>query len=212
MELGRIAPDRVIGAHVTQAWCEPPEDAPGLVERLSPRDRAAMEARSGYLENEASYGMVQGQQPQTPAHALCDSPVGLLGWNAQAMHEHGLDTEATLTHASVHRLTGTAGSALRIYAEEMRHPAADRSDFPLAAAQFPGGLPTVRAFAEHDHDLRSWTEFDRGGHYAAYEVPDLLAGDVRRFFAALRDGGRAPAPRGPPRRWRRRAAWGRMNG
>ncbi|GAA1108907.1 epoxide hydrolase family protein [Nocardiopsis composta] len=188
VELGRIAPDRVIGAHVTQSWCEPPEDAPGLVERLSPRDRAAMRAWNDYLENEAAYGIVQGQQPQTLAHALCDSPVGLLGWNAQAMHEHGLDTEAILTHASVHWLTGTAGSALRIYAEELRDPPADRSAFPLAVAQFPGDLPSVRAFTEHNHDLRSWTEFDRGGHYAAYEVPDLLAGDVRRFFSSLRDG------------------------
>ena len=187
-EIGRVAPDRLVGAHVTQAWAPPPDDDPTWVEQLSPTDRAAWNAFQNYVANEAAYGVVQAQQPQTIAHALADSPVGLLGWNAQAMHEHGLDTDAILTHVTIHWLTGTAGSAIRIYAENARQePPADPTTVPLAVAQFPGDLPSVRAFAAHQHrNIVSWNRFDRGGHYAAHDAPDLLVADIRQFFGVLR--------------------------
>ena len=191
-ELGRVAPDRVVGAHVTQTWDPPPDDDPARVEQLSPQDRAAWDAFQNYVTNEAAYGVVQAQQPQTLAHALADSPVGLLGWNAQAMHEHGLDTDTILTHVTIHWLTGTAGSAIRIYAEEGREePSVGPTTVPLGVAQFPNDLPSIRAFSEHAHtNIVSWNHYDRGGHYAAHDAPDLLVGDIRQFFAALRSGER----------------------
>ena len=67
---------------------------------------------------EVPYGHVPAGQPQRLAHALADSPVGLLAWNSQAMAD--LDPDALLTHVTIHWLTGTAGSAPRIYAEEDR--------------------------------------------------------------------------------------------
>ena len=58
---------------------------------------------------------------------------------------------------------------------------------PLGVAQFAGDLASVRAFAEHAYPtLRSWHAYDRGGHYAAHNAPDLLAADLRGFFADLR--------------------------
>ncbi|SDM63861.1 hypothetical protein [Allokutzneria albata] len=104
----------------------------------------------------AQGGVVQAQQPQTLAHTLADSPVGLLGWNAQAMHEHGLDNDAILTTVAV------------------------------GVARFPGDLPSIRVFSEHHHNIVSWNEYDRGGHYAAQDAPDLLAHDIREFFTAVR--------------------------
>lgn len=62
----------MIGAHVTQAWSPPPDDDPARLANLSPRDKAALDAFQHYADNEASYGTVLGQQPQT----LADSPVG----------------------------------------------------------------------------------------------------------------------------------------
>ena len=190
VELGRIAPFAVLGAHVTQAWSAPPADDPAAVARLSPQDRAALEAWQHYVDNEASYGTVQAEQPQTLAHALSDSPAGLLGWNAQAMHAHGLDDDTLLTHVTIHWLTGTAGSAIRIYAEHAREePAAESSPVPLGVAQFPNDLATVRAFAERAHPrLVSWNRYDRGGHYAAHDAPDLLVADIRQFFEKVRGG------------------------
>ncbi|GAA3987732.1 hypothetical protein GCM10022247_02530 [Allokutzneria multivorans] len=187
VELGRIAPEHVVGAHVTQTWDPPPSDDPKWVAELGPKDKAAWEAFQDYASNEAAYGVVQAQQPQTLAHALADSPVGLLGWNAQAMHNHGLDNDAILTHVMIHWLTGTAGSAIRIYADYAREtPSPGPTTVPVGVAQFPGDLPSIRVFSEHHHDILSWNEYDRGGHYAAQDAPDLLVHDIREFFTAAR--------------------------
>jgi pimeloyl-ACP methyl ester carboxylesterase len=186
-ELGRVAPEHVVGAHVTQTWDPPPDDDPKWVAELGPKDKAAWDAFQNYVNNEAAYGVVQAQQPQTLAHALADSPVGLLGWNAQAMHEHGLDNDAILTHVTIHWLTGTAGSAIRIYADHAREePATGPTTVPLGVAQFPGDLPSIRVFSEHHHNIVSWNEYDRGGHYASQDAPDLLVHDIREFFTAVR--------------------------
>lgn len=177
-------PSRVLGVHVTQAWAPPPADDPGAVERLDATDRATLEAFARYDAEQSAYGTVAAQAPQTLAHALDDSPVGLLGWIVQAMPD--LDADARVAAAALLWLTVTAGSALRIYQAAAAEPAAAPTPVPVAVAQFPGDLPSIRAFAEHVHpDLRSWTVFDRGGHYAARQAPDLLVGDLRRFVGEL---------------------------
>lgn len=197
-ELGRVAPDSVVGVHVTQlfsppdgeiAYLPPTIEAPGLAD-LSPIDRAALKVWRHYQRNDASYHHVQARQPQTLAHALSDSPTGLLGWNSQVMA--GLDPEVLLTHVSIHWLTGTAGSALRIYAEQERQePPAGPTTVPVGLAHFANDLPAIRAYAERDHaNIISWNNYDKGGHYAAHQVPDLLVADIRDFFAALPAGTR----------------------
>ncbi|WP_219414815.1 epoxide hydrolase family protein [Pseudonocardia nigra] len=182
-ELGRVAPDAVVGVHVTQIFSAP--DAGLEPAQLSPADRAALDGWRWVEDNMSSYSHVQAQQPQTLAHALSDSPAGLLGWNSQVMD--GLDVEVLLTHVSIHWLSGTAGSALRIYAEEDRQSAPDGpTTVPLGLAQFPNDLPAIRACAECAHStIVSWNVYDRGGHYVAHQAPDLLTADIRAFFASL---------------------------
>ena len=186
-ELGRAAPDAVVGVHVTQAWATPPDDDPAHVAALSPRDRDAWKAFRDFADGGAAvYGTVHSHVPQTLAHALADSPVGLLGWNDQCMDD--LDTDTLLTHVSIHWLTGTAGSAIRIYAEDSRQePVTGPTTVPIGVAQFPGDLPSVRAFAERQHtNIVSWTDYDRGGHYASHQAPELLVSDLRNVFSGLR--------------------------
>ncbi len=101
-----------------------------------------------------------------------------------------LDSEALLTHVMVHWLTGTAGSAPRIYAEEDRQqPPSGPTTIPpalappLGLAQFPHDWSSDRALAEEQHArILSWNIYDRGGHYAARQAPDLLVQDIRAFF------------------------------
>ncbi|GAA1330968.1 hypothetical protein GCM10009610_69860 [Pseudonocardia xinjiangensis] len=184
-ELAHIAPATMIGAHVTQVWVPPPADDPDWASTLSGRDARTLADFRDLFDNHASYGAVHGQQPQTIAHALSDSPVGLLGWNAQVMG--GLNTDILLTHVAIHWLTGTAGSAIRIYAEHSREPArTSPSTVPLAVAQFAGDLGSIRYLAERAHSrIVSWNEYDRGGHYATHDAPDLWLNDLRTFFATL---------------------------
>src|SRR5262245_19690128 len=192
-ELGRLAPDAVIGVHVTQvfslpegevAYYPPSVDSADLT-RLSPADRSALEFLRSFQRTMASYHHVQAQQPHTLAHALSDSPVGLLGWNSQCMAH--LDVEMLLTHVSIHWLTGTAGSALRIYADhERQQPTTGPTTTPFALASFAHDMRPIRPYAERDHaNIVSWKLYDRGGHYAAHQAPDLLVDDIRTFFAAL---------------------------
>ncbi len=198
-ELGRCAPGAVVGVHVTQIFSGPdgetgylppnPPDAASAPPDLSADDRAALEARRGYQRYGTSYHHVQAQQPQTLAHALSDSPAGLLGWNAQAMHGH-VDPDTLLTHVSMHWLSGTAGSAIRIYAEHDREdPPEGPTTVPLGLANFAHDLPAIRRYAERDHaSIVSWNVYDRGGHYCAHQEPDLLVDDIRGFFERVGSG------------------------
>jgi epoxide hydrolase len=165
-EMAQAASDEVVGVHVTQVFPAGP----------------------GEVRN-ASYGHVHADQPQTLAHALADSPVGLLAWNSQCMPD--LDPDALLTHVMVHWLTGTAGSAPRIYAEEDRQQPPNGPatipfglTVPIGLAQFPNDWPSDRGLAEEQRArILSWNVYDRGGHYAARQAPDLLVRDIREFFA-----------------------------
>ncbi|MGD0810508.1 MAG: hypothetical protein ABSA91_12510 [Acidimicrobiales bacterium] len=104
-----------------------------------------------------------------------------------------LDRDALLTHVTAHWVTGTAGSAPRIYAEEDRQqpPSGPTTippglPVPFALAQFPNDWPSDRALAERQHaNIVSWNTYPRGGHYAARQAPDLLVQDIRGFFGGL---------------------------
>jgi epoxide hydrolase len=194
-ELGRVAPDVVVGVHVTQLysfpdgeWLSyPPSVEPDLGE-LTPADRAALNGLRHLQRHAGAYAHVNAQQPDLLGFALTDSPVGLLAWNGQAMS--ALDRDTLLTHVTIYWLTGTATSAMRIYTEHGRQrPAAGPTTVPLALAQFPNDLQAIRVCAERDHaNIVSWNTYDRGGHYAAHEAPDLLVHDIRTFFTGRTPG------------------------
>jgi epoxide hydrolase len=83
-------------------------------------------------------------------------------------------------------LTETLASSARIYKESPQWGAElESSGVPTGCALFPGDS-TIRAIAERQNNVVHWSEFDRGGHFAAMEAPDLLVDDVRAFFQKLR--------------------------
>jgi epoxide hydrolase len=140
--------------------------------------------------------LIQANKPQTIAYALTDSPVGQLAWIVEkfqewtdpnrALPEDAVDLDQLLLNVSVYWFTATAGSAARIYAEGSAAWGApvERSAVPTGVAVFPGDA-SVRPLLEREHTITHWSEFDRGGHFPAMEVPDLLIADVRRFFATV---------------------------
>ena len=141
---------------------------------------------------------VQGTRPQTIAHALTDSPAGLLAWivekfqewtdPAAKLPEDAVDRDRILTDVSIYWFTATAGSAAHTYYERFNDPAMwtprERSAIPVAVAVFTTDV-TVRPFAAKAHNVVRWSEFGRGGHFAALEAPDLLTADVREFFRSI---------------------------
>ena len=191
-EVGRLAPERVAGVHVTQLFSFPTGD-PAELDGLSDEDQAGMAVLKWFWEEKGAFNVVQSQQPQTLAHALSDSPVGLLGWLDQLLGEE-LDDDFVLTNAAIYWLTGTPGSSIRLYAENARsgHHPAEPTTVPVALAMAEGDFKSIRRFCERDHrNIVSWRQLDppARGHYTAHTATDALTEDIRRFFVeALAEG------------------------
>jgi epoxide hydrolase len=189
-ETGLADPDHLVGLHRNFPITFPPEDPAELAE-LSDDDKARLERLAGF-EARSGYAVVQGTRPQTLAYALTDSPAGQLAWNVEWFEAYGdrlgvLDRDAILTNVTLYWLTETAGSAARLYKESSQAWGPQPlSAVPTGVAVFPENSPPVRRLAERTDNIVHWTEFDRGGHFAAMEVPDLLVSDIRLFFSQLR--------------------------
>jgi epoxide hydrolase len=185
-ELGRIDAEHVVGLHVTQIFSFPSGD-PSEMADLTPEEQGQLATLQWFYENKFSFNQLMSQQPQTLAYALSDSPVGLLAWNAQLFGED-LDDDFILTNVMLYWLTGTGGSAARLYYEDAHATQpTEPTTVPLGLAAFGGDFSGIRRFAERDHsNIVRWSTFDHGGHFAAHKAPDLLVGDIRSFFEPLR--------------------------
>jgi pimeloyl-ACP methyl ester carboxylesterase len=182
---GRLDPDHVIGVHVNQIFSFPSGD-PAEFEGLTREELQYLEFLQGFVERSV-HDKVQEAQPQTIAHALADSPAGQLAWSGQ-LFGNALSPDEILTNVSIYWLTNTAASAARIYYEDKRaeHPT-EPTTAPIGLASFAYDFRPIRRFAERDHaNIVSWSEFDRGSHWAAHDAPDLLVGDIRQFFRRFR--------------------------
>jgi pimeloyl-ACP methyl ester carboxylesterase len=202
-ELGRTRPDQVIGVHLNLipgagASAEPAEDE---LSALSPAERertlASWERARRWAGEKQGYADLQATRPQTLAYALTDSPVGQLAWIAEKFTEWtdsragGIDRDRLLTNVMIYWLTRTAGSSARIYYERAHAeywgepPEPSSAKTALAAFAQENFIP-LRHIADRTNNIVRWTEFDRGGHFAAMEQPDLLVADIRAFFREIR--------------------------
>jgi pimeloyl-ACP methyl ester carboxylesterase len=200
--LGIVEPARVVGVHVNTLQLSREADpvlgvggSGPTTDGFNDQEKARLDAGARFLAEGAGYGMLQSTRPQTLSYALTDSPVGQLAWIAEKFHEwsdprHRPDRDDVLTNVTLYWLTRTAGSSARLYyeaAKAARRAAPPPLRVPTGVAVFPHDIgPPIRRLAERDSNIVHWTEFDRGGHFAAMEVPDLLVGDVRTFFRSLR--------------------------
>ncbi|MEU7832171.1 epoxide hydrolase family protein [Nonomuraea sp. NPDC049129] len=186
-ELGRLAPEHVVGVHVTQLFSFPSGD-PAEFANLSEEDQAGLAVLDWFWKEKGAFNVLQSQQPQTLAHAITDSPAGLLGWLAQLFDED-LDDDFVLTNAAIHWFTGTAGSALRLYWENARmETPKEPTTVPTALAMAEGDFKSIRAFAERDHTgIVSWKtlEAPAHGHYTAHTATEAITTDIRAFFDGL---------------------------
>jgi epoxide hydrolase len=176
-----------LGAHVLQLFSFP-SGASGEMDSFGPKEYAALEFL-GWFQSVGGYNQMNGTRPQTIAAALSDSPVGQLAYN-ELFENFGNGTslvsaEQVLTQVSLYWLTNTSANAVRYHYTEGRSGAEPQvSHGRTGVAVFKDDFQTIRPLAERDNDnLVHWSEFDRGGHYAALEVPELVVGDLRVFFA-----------------------------
>ena len=194
-EVGRQDAEHVVGVHVTQLFSFPSGD-PAEFAKLSDEDRAALEFLQFFFEERMGFNKIMSTRPLTLAHALADSPVGQLAWNAELFNNWDgarpagdpVDPDYILTNVMLYWLTDTAGSAAQLYYEDAHseHPTTPTTT-PIGLAGFANDFRSMRPFAERDHaNIIHWKTYDCGGHYAAREAPDVLAADIREFFRLVR--------------------------
>ncbi len=191
--LGQEFPSHLAGIHVV-----PPLVAPDLSVDLTETERASLEALRHAEAHESGYSAQMSTKPQTVGYALNDSPAGLCAWIVEKFLTWS-DTELTrdqmLDGITLYWLTGTATSSARLYRESFAEVGAwfnestvDTVDVPTGCSIFPAEMPRPsRRWAERRFtDIRHWGELPRGGHFAAWEQPDLFTSELRTFFRKVR--------------------------
>jgi pimeloyl-ACP methyl ester carboxylesterase len=194
-------PDRVVGLHLTMAGIRPTtgEGAPPLTEA----EQAFLATMRRWHAWEGGYQDIQGTKPQSLAYALTDSPAGLAAWIVEKFRAWSdcdgnltsvLTMDELLTNIMVYWVSGCIGSSMRLYFESRRDgwrlPVGERIEVPTGLARFPAELSQPpREWVERAYRVERWTEFPRGGHFAAMEQPVALVAGVREFFRPLRSSG-----------------------
>lgn len=187
-ELGLLEPEGFLGLHVLQLFSFPSGD-PSEFERLEPSDYAGLEHMQ-WFQSVGGYNTMNASRPQTIGAALSDSPLGLLAYS-ELFESFGNGTslvplETVLVEVSVAWFANAAAGMARGYLEDARAAAEPQVNHARTGVSvFADDFQTIRVFAERDNDrIEQWTRHERGGHYAALEVPEVLAGDLVAFFAS----------------------------
>ncbi|MER8411739.1 epoxide hydrolase family protein [Mesorhizobium sp. M7A.F.Ca.US.010.02.1.1] len=198
------APEGLLGIHTNMPATVPPEIAKALADGepapdgLSADEKVAYEQMSALYTKGAGYALMMVTRPQTLGYALTDSPVGLAAWYYDKFADwtySGGDPEKSLTKdemlddISLYWFTGTATSGARLYWENNANNfnAVD-INIPAAITVFPGEIyQAPKSWADKAyHDLIYYNKVDKGGHFAAWEQPELFTYELRAAFKTLR--------------------------
>ena len=199
--LGQQDRKHVIGIHLTPPLAGPD---PTTFDTLTNKERAAMADLERSAEWESGYSMEHSTRPQTIGYALVDSPVALCAWiieKFRAWTDCEGDLESVLTRDEIldnlmlYWLPATGASSARLYWESIRQvnrwiaeSAKDKVDVPTGCSIFPKELqrPSRRWTEKRFVDIRYWNEPSKGGHFAAFEQPEIFTDEVRAFFRLVR--------------------------
>lgn len=203
--MARQAAAGLLGIHINLPATIPPEVAAVLAAGgpapagLSAKERAAFDSLDTFYKKYRAYGAIMGTRPQTIGYALADSPVGLAAWiydynNGEP--ERLLNRDDVLDDVTLYWLTNTATSAARLYWETAGQSvvlaAAQKTteiSIPVAITVFPEEVyraPETWARRAY-RNLIYFHEVDKGGHFAAWEEPELFSAELRAAFRSLRE-------------------------
>ncbi len=185
-EIGLTEP--VIGVHANGTLGTPVSRIDQ--DTLTEAERRRLDDAQRFRVSRTGYALMQGQRPYTLAAALVDSPAGMLAWHADVFEWFGdavgsLSRDFRLTSVMLYWLNGCVARLYHDAEDNAWSEAQEVSDTPTGVAVFPTDT-SIRAFAERENKIVHWSEFDRGGHFAAAQAPDEFTSDVREFFRALR--------------------------
>lgn len=194
-QIGVIDPGHCAGIHVTMSMTSMPSGPP-----TEPDELRAIERFQQYVAVDAGYANQQKTRPQTLGYGLHDSPVGQLAWILEKFwawtdHRHAPDDpvavlgrDEVLDDITLYWVTGTATSSARLYWESFGKITQPPVGVPTGVASYPAEIvPPVRKWMEPVFtNITHWREYDRGGHFPAWEVPATFVADLVEWAAPLR--------------------------
>jgi pimeloyl-ACP methyl ester carboxylesterase len=192
--IGAQAPDGCIGIHVNMPMAAP---APEDLQSPGPRELQALAKLQHYQQWDSGYSKQQATRPQTLGYGLADSPVGQAAWIYEKMWswtdndgapESALTMDEMLDNIMLYWLPNTGTSSARLYWESFGSFAPRDIHLPTGVSLFPKEImrPTRKWVETSMHQLIHWNELDKGGHFAAWEQPELYVNEVRTCFRQLR--------------------------
>jgi epoxide hydrolase len=199
--IGRRDREHVLGIHLMPPLAGPD---PSTFDGLTDSERAALADLERTSEWESGYSQEHATRPQTIGYSLTDSPAGLCAWivekfwawtDCDGHPENALTRDELLDNLMLYWLPRTGASSARLYWESIRQvdewiagAATDIVDVPTGCSIFPKEIqrPSRRWAERRFPDIRHWSEPDRGGHFAAFEQPELFVDELRTFFRQLR--------------------------
>lgn len=163
---------------------------------LNDVEKQAYDRNKQWQQTEGTFTLLQSTKPQTLSYELNDSPSGLAGWYIEKFRnwtdnngnvEERFSKDELLTNLSIYWFTQTAGSAERLYYEGIKEPPikpGQKVKVPTYIAVFPKDiLQMPESFAQKFFNVKQWQMMPSGGHFAAFEVPEALAKNVREAFS-----------------------------
>ena len=191
--LGAVDPDHCAAIHLTLAMGtrRSTEGDP------TPDEERAIQGAEYYQAWDSGYSKQQSTRPQTLGYGLADSPAGQAAWilekfwawtDCDGHPENVLDRDELLDNVMFYWATNSAASSARLYWESFARGRPTQISVPVGVAVYPKEIVTpVRAWMEADYpNIVHWSEQPRGGHFAAFEQPELFVADVRECFRQFR--------------------------
>jgi pimeloyl-ACP methyl ester carboxylesterase len=202
------APDGLLGIHINMPGTVPPSvlrlirNRDPVPSNFSEAEKVAFAGLEYFYRKGFGYAEMMNTRPQTLGYALADSPVGMLAFfydkftewtHSGRQPEKVLAQDDMLDDVTLYWLTNTGTSSSRSYWDAAQGGGGPFNAFeitkvPVAVTIFPGEIYRApRSWAEQCfHKLIYWNEVDKGGHFAAWEQPDLFASELRAAFRSLR--------------------------
>lgn len=167
-----------------------------MMKDLTAEEQASLARFAAYQTQGAGYAEIQRTKPQTLGYGLADSPVGQMAWIVEKFQgwsdgahtpDDSFDRDRLLDNVMLYWLNNAGASSARLYRESFGDPNMDPILMPSGCSIFPNEIMTPsRRWAEtRFKDLRYWGEPERGGHFAAMEVPELFVTEVRSCFQEM---------------------------
>jgi pimeloyl-ACP methyl ester carboxylesterase len=192
--LGMLRPDGLLGIHLNSQYAFPAQ----IPDALSPEEQYAVDTLALYTGGMGGANHLQGTKPETIGFALADSPAGQAAWiydkfqsktDNTGLAEDALSRDEILDAISLYWFTNSAASSARIYWENNGSSmAGPRLTLPVAVTVFPRDIPRLpRNWIEDTYtNVIHYGEAARGGHFAAFEQPEILVNEIRDGLRSLR--------------------------